>query len=745
MPAISFNLKTTATRRAQRYDKYARRIITFCGTAVIATMCLIVAMILGVAMPLFRSPRVTSAATCRLPEGWKAEQLRSLSVVMSIDGRRLTAGLWTANGSAAWLDLRSGNLLESQPLRPPQGDGSQTLRQVESLGENKYALLWDDAATLVVEVVEIRNEEAQPSRYAVRTLAELPALKGIKWRQCSLRYPSDGLVVRAVLSAEAIHVFRQGVRETLLGEEERFQHECVLRDKAIPQITALTLADAGDMLYAGTDDGRILCWRFNAEGEVVERDMLRAFADHRSITAMATLLGDVSLVVGDAHGGLSVWTPVSTENSRKLHLAHHLQPHKAAVCRIFSSGRDKSLLSLDIHGVVHVAYATSERRLLSLGEKDPLEMVAWGTRGDIILGLNQAHELTSWKIERRHPEISLKTLFGKVYYEGYDSPAFVWQTTGGDDFEPKYSLVPLLVGTLKGTFYAMLLAGPLALGGAIYVGYFLEPKLRGLLKPVVEIMATLPSVVIGFLAALWLAPLLEKWLLAFLLSLIIIPVMLIGFLVGWQFLRRCDWLRRLELHREFLPAIPVLILGVCVARILAAPLENALFEGNFRQWLYGTLHTQYHQRNAIVVAFGLGFAVISLIFTLAEDAISNAPHELGAASLALGASRWQTLQRVVLPWAAPGIFAAVMIGFGRAVGETMIVLMATGNTPILDWGPFSGMRTLSANIAVEMPEAPVGGTLYRVLFLCAALLFLLTFLVNTTAELVRTRLWKRKA
>ena len=113
------------------------------------------------------------------------------------------------------------------------------------------------------------------------------------------------------------------------------------------------------------------------------------------------------------------------------------------------------------------------------------------------------------------------------------------------------------------------------------------------------------------------------------------------------------------------------------------------------------------------------------------------------ASLALGASRWQTATRVVLPTASPGVFSAIMVGFGRAVGETMIVLMATGNTPILDWSMFNGFRTMSANIAVEIPEAPYGGTLYRVLFLTAALLFVITFVVNTVAEIIRQRLRER--
>ena len=165
-----------------------------------------------------------------------------------------------------------------------------------------------------------------------------------------------------------------------------------------------------------------------------------------------------------------------------------------------------------------------------------------------------------------------------------------------------------------------------------------------------------------------------------------------------------------------------------------------MFGGNFKQWLAQNLGLTYDQRNAIVISFAMGFAVIPIIFSIAEDAIANVPRQLVAGSLALGATRWQTLTRLVLISASPGIFSALMIGFGRAIGETMIVLMATGNTPIMDWSMFNGFRTLSANIAVEMPEAPHGGTLYRVLFLSGLILFGFTFTINTIAEIVRQRL-----
>jgi phosphate transport system permease protein len=182
---------------------------------------------------------------------------------------------------------------------------------------------------------------------------------------------------------------------------------------------------------------------------------------------------------------------------------------------------------------------------------------------------------------------------------------------------------------------------------------------------------------------------------------------------------------------------------LALASLAAPAFERAFLGGDFRAWLLQSHGTTYDQRNSIVVGFAMGFAVIPIIFTISEDALSAVPRSLTSASLACGASPWQTAWRVVLPTASPGIFSAVMVGLGRAIGETMIVLMATGNTPVMEWNPFNGMRTLAANIAVEAPEAPVHGSLYRLLFFTALLLFALTFILNTVAELVRQHLRKR--
>jgi phosphate transport system permease protein len=157
----------------------------------------------------------------------------------------------------------------------------------------------------------------------------------------------------------------------------------------------------------------------------------------------------------------------------------------------------------------------------------------------------------------------------------------------------------------------------------------------------------------------------------------------------------------------------------------------------------GGLVGTYGQRNAFIVAIGMGFAIIPLIFTLADDALSSVPEHLRSASLGAGATPWQTAIRVTVPAAASGLFSAAMIGLGRAVGETMVVLMAAGNKPLIDWNVFNGFQTLSAAIATELPEAARGSAHYRILFLAALTLFAITFVVNTIAEFVRQRFRRR--
>jgi phosphate transport system permease protein len=507
------------------------------------------------------------------------------------------------------------------------------------------------------------------------------------------------------------------------------------------RVTALAIDARQRDLFAGTADGQVL--RFDLRGGDALPEIFRAGS--AGVSALTLLIGGRTLLVGQQDGSLSAWfaVPQPEGGDRRFTRIRDWERYPGAITQLAPSQRDRTFFAASADGTLGLQHSTSGRTLWRA--QSPVgapSALAFAPKGDAAT-VAAAGKLTAFEVANPHPELSLASLFGKVWYEDADRPAYVWQSSSGDDaFEPKLSLVPLLVGTLKGTFYALLLAVPLGVLGAMYTSQFMHPRLQRIVKPGVEIMAALPSVVLGFLAALWLAPRVERLFPAFIAMSVAIPFAAIA--GGWL------WARLPRLWLVSLPdGIEVLWIAVAITGSMAlcvswAPsIEMLLFGGPFPGWLARTTGLAFDQRNAVVVGIAMGFAVIPIIFAISEDAFSNVPADLAAGSLALGANRWQTVVRVVLPTASPGIFSAIMVGFGRAVGETMIVLMATGNTPILSLSPFNGFRTLSANIAVEVPEAPQGGTLYRTLFIAALLLFLMTFVVNTAAELVRHRLRRR--
>jgi phosphate transport system permease protein len=244
-------------------------------------------------------------------------------------------------------------------------------------------------------------------------------------------------------------------------------------------------------------------------------------------------------------------------------------------------------------------------------------------------------------------------------WTSYDKPEYIWQPVSE---VPKYNIVPLIVGSLKITLIALLFSVPIALAAAVYVSQLARPRVREIAKPVLELLAGIPSVVLGFFALIVMASVLQ-----------------------------------------------------------------------------GIFHS--HSRlNALCAGLALGFAVIPVIFSIAEDALSSVPRSYIQAALALGASPWKAAVQVALPAAVPGIFAAVALGFGRAIGETMVVLMASGNASVVSANIFDSARTITATIAAELGEVVFGGAHYRILFLIGILLFIVTFITNFIADSVMNRL-----
>lgn len=532
------------------------------------------------------------------------------------------------------------------------------------------------------------------------------------------------------------------------------------------------VAGTADSAVVTTKDGEIF-YLFKQPAAWEVRQRFKPFEDEADLVAgVDFLFGDVSLVTHSHEGRVRMYSLFIAEGAqmRTFGLTKEFPKVEGGVKHYVASQRNKSFVLVGEKEML-LCYATtaSVRNRVSLPET-PVSVAIDGKFEHVGL-LGRDGQLSLYDLDDHHPEAGWKAFFGKVWYEGFAEPKYEWQSTGGtDDFEPKLSLTPLIIGSLKGTIYAMLFAVPIALLAAIYVSQFAHPEVKKTVKPLMEIMASLPSVVLGFLAALWLAPLIETKVPSVLAIVVLLPLAAggIGFL--WSHMP-IQYRNSLPRGAEFMILIPVVFIVFWAGWNLGPVIESWFFVAtmpdgeriaDFRLWWPQFSGTPYDQRNCLVVGFMMGFAVIPVIFTIAEDALSNVPPSITSASEALGASRWQVVRTIVIPIAAAGMFSALMIGFGRAVGETMIVVMATGNTPVMDesgslifgefglgggkapvadhWNIFNGMRTLSANIAVELPEAPVHSTHYRALFLGAMVLFILTFALNTVAEILRQRL-----
>lgn len=595
----------------------------------------------------------------------------------------------------------------------------------------------------------------------------------------------------------------------------------------------LALSGLGDFVCLAFDDG--LLYRYNTrdfENPYLQETVDLVEEKGEELTALASLLGSTTLLAGDTTGRIRAWFPARAPsiegggqgNGLLLVAAHEFPGAGFPVTAVTSSSRMRLMGVGYQDGNVRVVHVTSHKELARLSSdsgQGPVREVAFAPRENRLLA-RFSNGVTLWEMDPKYPETTFRSLFLPVWYEGAASGEHVWQSSAAtDDFESKFGLVPLIFGTIKATIYSLIFGVPIALLAAVFTSEFLSPRVRVRIKPMVELMASLPSVVLGFLAALVFAPLVADRIPVFLALFLTVPI---SFLLGaylWQILPRRLTLRMQRLRFGFVFLfIPV---GFLLAFVFGPLLERACFGGNIILWLdgqiggawgswsyllfpfsiaalalvsgrflnplvrrssedwsrsrcawfdlarFGLIITgsvllaiffgrmlsvlgfdprggvfgTYVQRNSLVVGFVMGFAIIPIIYTISEDALSAVPEHLRSASLATGATSWQTAVRIIIPTAMSGLFSAVMIGLGRAVGETMIVLMAAGNTPIMDWNIFNGFRTLSANIAVELPEAVVNSTHYRTLFLAALVLFLMTFVLNTLAEIVRLRFRKR--
>jgi phosphate transport system permease protein len=734
-------------RRAIFYDKAAKIIILSGGIATIIAVLGILAFVFYEAYPLWFGSKAELDTKLDASEIIVNRQ----PLLIGIDEYQEIAYVVTDSATIDFIDLKRNSFIKSISIAGLEDEKIISVSRSLSnyligvgTASGKIGML---KLNFTIRFLQTGERIIEPEAEIQNVLLVDSLKRAVTKVAYRLDYDSQPSFAAVVNDSELI-LYSQQRKRSLLEPTQVQEFLTTVGDFPQNSISAIELDDFCEKLMIGTTDGNLYYYSVKAKDKpVLIQKIMVTESNKTSVTALSFIIGDQTLIVGDEKGNVSSWMRILDDKSVygwKMVRSHKFNSLSSSVTQISPSPRNKSFIAAGKDGIINVNHLTSERTLLELSAKSlPIKDVAFSPKSNGALVLYEDNSLAKFEIESPHPEITLKTVFGKVWYEGYQKPEFVWQSSGGtDDFEPKFSLIPLIVGTLKGTFYALIFAIPIALLGALYTSSFSHPRIKNIIKPTVEIMAALPSVVIGFLAGLWLAPLLEKILPGVILIFILSPLMVFG---GFFLSKKIpQWMNfKLKPGFEIILIVPLLLIGIQISLWLGPFFEQVVFGGDYRQWLLSALNEQYDQRNSIVVGFAMGFAVIPIIFTICEDSLSSVPQHLTSASLALGATRWQTALRVVLPTASPGIFSAIMIGFGRAIGETMIVLMATGNTPIMDFSPFNGMRTLSANIAVEIPEAPYHGTLYRVLFLSATLLFIMTFFVNTAAEIVRQRLRKK--
>jgi phosphate transport system permease protein len=858
--------QTTFTGRArqrktgwsvQAGEILSRSLITVGGIGTIAAICAICVFLVWVVYPLFLPASVSGEEKLNLP--WKS----SSPIHIGMDEDQLMAAALFKDGTVQVLRLDNGKLLERRVLF--EGRAPTAVSPPGNEGDMIFGF-----ADGTVRFGRMRWVEEDPPEDLPQHLKEIPEQGHVEFAGGLLkRTPLGRLLVKKldvqveepleVIKALGSPVLRidhlaarpENASYCVLTEDGKLRVVNVLTKKAPGSLKPKTVATVseiplllppgrglpnyvrlsgmGDNVYVVWEDG--LLHRFNISDldHPQFAETVNLLEDKSvTLTALQFLIGRTTLLAGDSSGQIRGWfgtrpADATTSDDLVLRAAHVFAGHGSAVTAIGASSRTHMLAAGYADGRVRVFYATSEKLLIELqtAEGQSVQQAALAPEDNGVAAV-AATGMWHWNMDPKHPEATLKSLFLPVWYEDYTQPAYVWQTTGG---EPKFGLWPLIFGTLKAAFYSLLIAVPLALLAALYTSEFLHPHVKAAIKPTIELMASLPSVVLGFLAALIFAPFIDRVLPSFLAGLVTIPT---AFVLGaylWQMVPEKITLRLARWRILFIcTALPLGILG---AVIVGPPVERLLFAGNFRNWLIGgagdgaggwillllplsvigtalllvrvvdprlrrltaswsrghcamvdllkflaggllallgawlgalALNTagfdprtfmvgmadpKYDSKNSLIVGFVMGFAIIPIIYTIAEDALSAVPDHLRSASLGCGATRWQTAVHIIIPTAMSGLFSAIMVGLGRAVGETMIVLMATGNTAIIDWNIFNGFRTLSANIAVEMPEAVRDSTHYRTLYLTGLVLFTMTFLLNTVAEMVRLRFRKR--
>ena len=723
-------------------DVATRYLMAFGGISVILAILLIALYLLYVVLPMFRPAQIEMMSEYELPGRSAAE-----TVYYAMEEQREIGMRITQDGVVVFFRTNDGSLVHEKPL-VTNIPADITAYGFGDPAQHTFSLGFSNGSVLL----------AQP-QYKVTYPDDQRLITPSLWfplGEQALQIDGNGKAINLVagqsdgeeITIAALTEENRIVLANFIREESMLSDEVeIIRTDGIIEVDGeikhLILDVDQRELYFSDADGFIYYYDVSDKSAPRLVQRVTAVPEDVQITSLEFLSGGISILVGDSRGRVAQWFPVrDIDNNYTLEKVRFFDSQNSAITTIAPEYFRKGFIAADEQGHLALYHTTAHRTVkLEKISDNAIESIAISPRANAaIVEAKQSGRLQYWHIDNEHPEVSWQSIWGKVWYESRDKPEYIWQSSSASsDFEPKFSLSPLLFGTFKAAFYAMMFAIPMAILGAMYTAYFMSKQMRSMVKPTIEIMEALPTVILGFLAGLWFAPFVEGNMPGLFLFVFLLPFAILASAYGWRSLPSSV--------RHVIPEgweaamlIPVVIVTCAISFSLSQPIEIWLFGGNMPLWITDEMGISYDQRNSLVVGIAMGFAVIPTIFSISEDAVYSVPKHLTTGSLALGATTWQTMIRVVLLTASPGIFSAIMIGLGRAVGETMIVVMATGNTAIMDMNIFEGFRALSANIAVEMPESEVDSTHYRILFLAGLVLFIATFFFNTIAEVIRQRL-----
>lgn len=712
-------------RRRRVGDLLARTGVSLAGLAVIASLALIIIYLVMQTLPVFRPASASLVQQFVSPVKDAVWFYRSDAAA----GHEVLA---LGASDLYRVDVSRERQVEQLPMADGQG---RIIRMAASpSGDWLLALLADNSLALM------RHTSGVEAKASLRLLPDslLLPLEGAPVQHLALSGDARQLTVAVLTSDQRLLISRIQV-QGLPGEEVLTSLSDPMTVRLDPDIQAdfFQLSPDATYLLVGERRGRVHLLDLRNPQAVPLSPPVHTDSD---LTALQILSGNLSVITGDQEGRLVQWF-VGPDAAGQLNLlpARSFRPASGAVLTIAAEPGRRGFQVVDAAGFLSIYYVTSGSALLR--KKLPLA----GEKAQLLISADQQQtlvvgdEVQVLEVNNPHPDLTFAALWKKQLYEGQSEAGYSWQAAASlDNDETKVSLVPLLAGTLKAALFALLFAVPLAVMAAIYTACFMQPRLRELIKPAIEMMEALPTVIIGFIAGIWFAPFLEKHLMVFFVVLAFLPLgcLITGFALSLLPGRLRERLSRG--HEALLLILPVLLL-LALAFLLSPALEAVFFQGDLRLWL-SEKGIDYHQRNAMVIGIAMGFAIIPTIFTLSEDALFNVPRHLYQSSMALGATAWQTLYYVILPTASAGIIPAIMLGFGRAIGETMIILMAASNSQILNFKMFEGLRGLTSTLAVELPEAASGSSHFRVLFLAALILLIMTFVLNSLAEWIRQRI-----